>query len=145
MNEGIAYAVAFSKGCDARLAGKPLHANPYRRIVHESAWLGWRRGWLHCSRSWAEQVRGRWTFIDLPPMSRDGAKGAMGDRVSDRYHCSVCGCGLEPDEPGCNCPDCKAVMALHQDDARGEQVAGHAARIEALTQRVQADLLSQSA
>lgn len=58
-------AAAFAAGCDARLAGKPLAANPHRP---KTGVLGsaWRDGWLEAQRNYGKHVAGRWCVAPLP-------------------------------------------------------------------------------
>jgi hypothetical protein len=47
----VASAIAFNRGCDARLAGIPLIFNPYKG---EASWQsrGWIEGWNHVDKAW---------------------------------------------------------------------------------------------
>lgn len=57
-------AEAFNAGCDARLAGKPLSANPYRRCDENDKNINWRMGWNHVDSWWGEDAT--WPYRCLP-------------------------------------------------------------------------------
>lgn len=40
-----AEAVAYNRGSDARLAGRPIHANPYGSATQQGLRAAWRSGW----------------------------------------------------------------------------------------------------
>jgi hypothetical protein len=60
----VSESVAFNAGCDARLAGLPLTANPYHGDKGGGAWSN---GWLHVQKRWGEAVTRR-TVPPLPPV-----------------------------------------------------------------------------
>ncbi len=65
------YARAFGAGSDARLAGRPLSANPYGRGQEDNEHKGWQAGWVSVDSSWASHpIRGRWTVRPLLEVSR---------------------------------------------------------------------------
>ena len=57
-------ARAFNRGCDARLAGEPLSANPYEKLGHEHD--SWAYGWRDVHHSWGRMSRR--PFRKLPPV-----------------------------------------------------------------------------
>lgn len=68
---------AFGDGADARLAGKPLSANPYTANVGrvdaslEAAWV---RGWEDVAQFWGRNEHRR-PVRELPPVSvREGSR-----------------------------------------------------------------------
>jgi ribosome modulation factor len=64
-------AEAFNAGSDARIAGRPLDANPYEQrgaAVH--AFSSWRHGWVHADDEWASDAR--WETSPLPPVAGEG-------------------------------------------------------------------------
>jgi hypothetical protein len=69
-SDGIAFALAFSEGADARLAARPLTDCPYRVLADQNRWRAWRSGWLDVSHCWGAMVRGRWAYRPLPAMGR---------------------------------------------------------------------------
>lgn len=68
-----ASAYAFNLGCDARLAGRPLRANPFCPTNSAHLWQCWARGWRHVQKDWASLVRDRWRVRPLPPVVFGGA------------------------------------------------------------------------
>ena len=60
-------ARAFGAGSDARIAGLPLRACPYRDDFLGSAW---RLGWWDVHRLWARDAL--WPHMDLPEVDADG-------------------------------------------------------------------------
>ncbi len=65
------YAAAFNSGSDARLAGRPLSANPYGRGAEDNEHKGWAAGWASVDEGWASHpIRGRWTVRPLLEVSR---------------------------------------------------------------------------
>lgn len=54
---------AFNSGCDARLAGLPLEACPYRSGVSRAEWA---RGWRDVNDHWGELAK--WPVKPLPTM-----------------------------------------------------------------------------
>ncbi len=68
------YARAFSAGSDARLAGRPLTANPYGRGSEDNEHKGWQAGWVSVDSSWGSHpIHGRWTvrpLLDVSPNER---------------------------------------------------------------------------
>ena len=56
-------ADAFNRGCDARLQGLPMSANPYPR-VHKMACQFWRQGWWHVDWYWGAAAK--WPVKELP-------------------------------------------------------------------------------
>lgn len=55
---------AFNEGCDARLAGHPLSANPYDFLTAEAK--TWRDGWNHVDKYWGRDAGGK--APPLPPV-----------------------------------------------------------------------------
>ena len=78
--------VAFNQGCDARLAGTPLGANPYCSSAghpEQSAYLAWRRGWHDVHGSWGARLKpGDPRFVPLPPIDYSAREHAP-DRDPD--------------------------------------------------------------
>lgn len=58
-------ASAFGQGSDARLAGLPLSACPYRSADGYSC-VYWKMGWWDVNDFWANQAR--WIHRKLPPV-----------------------------------------------------------------------------
>jgi ribosome modulation factor len=54
---------AFNRGCDARLAGRPISSDPY-----ESPELSeyWRLGWMNVAMACGREAR--WPITPLPPV-----------------------------------------------------------------------------
>lgn len=46
---------AFNRGCDARIAGKPMAANPFGE--GDQFTFGWNHGWLDVDRNWGSDSR----------------------------------------------------------------------------------------
>ena len=58
-------ARAFNRGSDARLAGRPLSANPYPATPEDGRqWQNWRYGWQHADASWG--LDAKWPVKELP-------------------------------------------------------------------------------
>lgn len=53
---------AFNMGCDARLAGLPITANPHNVKILSTYW---RMGWEDVDVFWGKKVRGRWPYMAL--------------------------------------------------------------------------------
>ncbi len=65
------YARAFSAGSDARLAGRPLSANPYGRGSEDNEHKGWAAGWTDVDKAYGQHpIRGRWAVRPLLEVSR---------------------------------------------------------------------------
>lgn len=52
-------AIAFNRGADARLAGKPLKANPYRYGFEPYERKHWKWGWMDVAKHWGVDARWR--------------------------------------------------------------------------------------
>lgn len=58
---------AFNQGADARLAGLPITANPFKsQTGRGDEHATWDRGWREVDGHYAELVRGRWRVQKLP-------------------------------------------------------------------------------
>lgn len=65
--EDDAQRQAFNRGCDARLAGLPPTANPFRQGEEEvRLFKRWEDGWWDVHRFWGAKVGGRWAYTPLP-------------------------------------------------------------------------------
>ena len=59
MVESLASTAAFNQGCDARLAGKRLTANPYLGEGQPAGLANcWVRGWQDVDRHWGQEAKG---------------------------------------------------------------------------------------
>ena len=66
--------LAFNQGCQARIDGLPLSANPVRQMSgtdrHSNARRdAWFRGFWDVDRYWAMETRGRWPVRALPEVA----------------------------------------------------------------------------
>ncbi len=50
-------AVAFNRGCQSRLNGEPLSANPYNSSAAGTAHHAWMQGWMDMHRHWGIDAR----------------------------------------------------------------------------------------
>ncbi len=50
-------AVAFNRGCQSRLDGEPLSANPYNSSEAGTAHAAWTQGWIHTHRYFGVDAR----------------------------------------------------------------------------------------
>jgi hypothetical protein len=66
-NGDIAYARAFSQGCDARLTGRPYSANPHCSAAERGLRGAWQLGWEDVQRNWG--VQARWPVRVLPAIA----------------------------------------------------------------------------
>lgn len=57
-------ARAFNRGCDARIAGMSLSANPYNLVERPECWLQWRLGYKDVDRYWGRNAL--WHVRPLP-------------------------------------------------------------------------------
>jgi hypothetical protein len=63
----LSSAHAFGEGADARLAGRPVDANPYGQGAEKCLRVAWDSGWRHVHRSWGCDVgAGWWAVRPLP-------------------------------------------------------------------------------
>jgi ribosome modulation factor len=62
---------AFNLGCQARLAGLPLSANPYGDLADIHPRRAWAEGWRHVDHYWGGGVRGRWRYAALPAVTEE--------------------------------------------------------------------------
>ncbi len=55
---GPEWTTAWNAGCDARLAGRPVSANPYSRVLGTHVLSqAWREGWRHVEQFWGVDAR----------------------------------------------------------------------------------------
>jgi hypothetical protein len=66
-------AIAFNRGSDARLRGRPILTNPYSWAEACVACQAWQAGWLDVHSNWGRHVRGRWPVATLPRVAEAAA------------------------------------------------------------------------